>query len=58
MFWNKKPKNDSLEQVLKDNKNKFKVSQDGFISIDLSSKEAIKAIKKQVDKIEDIAVKA
>ncbi|EKO3395715.1 hypothetical protein K7V76_003011 [Vibrio fluvialis] len=58
MFWNRKPKDSSLEQTLKDNKRKFKVSRDGFISIDLSSEEAIKAIRKQVDKIEDIAVKA
>ncbi|WP_180980451.1 hypothetical protein [Vibrio diazotrophicus] len=57
MFWNRKPKESSLEQMLKDNKRKFKVSRDGFISIDLSSEEAIKAIRKQVDKIKDIAVK-
>lgn len=62
MFWNTKPKdnskNSSLEQVLKDNKSKFKVNRDGFISIDLASKDALKAIREQVDKIEDIAVKA
>lgn len=58
MFWNRKPKDSSLEQTLKDNKRKFKVSRDGYISIDLSSKEAIKAIREQVDKIEDVAVKA
>ncbi|EGQ7787109.1 TPA: hypothetical protein SLZ51_000777 [Vibrio cholerae] len=62
MFWNTKPKdnskNSSLEQVLKDNKSKFKVNHDGFISIDLASQDALKAIREQVDKIEDIAVKA
>ncbi len=58
MFWNRKPKESSLEQTLKDNKRKFKVNKDGFISIDLTSDEAIRAIKKQVEKIEDVAVKA
>lgn len=58
MFWSRKPKDSSLEQTLKDNKNKFKVSRDGYISIDLSSKEAIRAIRKQVDKIEGVTVKA
>ncbi|MCC2521059.1 hypothetical protein [Vibrio coralliilyticus] len=58
MFWNRKPKESSLEQTLKDNKRKFKVNNDGFISIDLTSDEAIRAIKKQVEKIEDVAVKA
>lgn len=54
----RKPKKRSLEQTLKDNKRKFKVNNDGFISLDLNSDEAIRAIKKQVDKIEDVAVKA
>ncbi|ELI5409499.1 hypothetical protein [Vibrio parahaemolyticus] len=58
MFWNRKPKESSLEQVLKDNKRKFKVNRDGFISIDLTSDEAIKAIKEQVDKIESVSLKA
>lgn len=56
--WIRKPKERSLEQTLKDNKRKFKVNSDGFISLDLNSDEAIRAIKKQVDKIEDVAVKA
>lgn len=58
LFCSRKPKDDSLEQTLKDNKRKFKVNKDGFISIDLNSDEAIRAIKKQVEKIEDVAVKA
>ncbi|MGL4223847.1 MAG: hypothetical protein ACRCSE_01690 [Vibrio sp.] len=62
MFWNNKikasDKNNSLEQLLKDNKSKFKVSRDGFISLDLASRDALSAIQKQVNKIEGIPVKA
>ncbi|EKO3566308.1 hypothetical protein P0E95_002666 [Vibrio metschnikovii] len=55
---NKEPKDNTLEKVLKDNKQKLKVNRDGFVSLDLSSKDAIRAIKAQVEKLEDVAIKA
>ncbi|EJK2113526.1 TPA: hypothetical protein ACGVAR_002222 [Vibrio vulnificus] len=59
MWWNsKEPKNNTLEKLLKDNKRKLKINRDGFVSIDLTSEEAMKAIREQVEKIEDVAVKA
>lgn len=40
---------------MKDNKNRFKINEDGFVSVDLSSKEAICAILVEVEKCKGIS---
>lgn len=46
-----------LARVLKENQDKLNLSKDGFVSVDLSNEEALKAIKKQMDKLEYINTK-
>ena len=41
-----------LARVLKENQDKLNLSKDGFVSVDLSNDEAIKAIRDQMDKLE------
>lgn len=41
-----------LARVLKENQDKLNLSKDGFVSVDLSNEEALKAIKNQMDKLE------
>ena len=43
-----------LARVLKESQDKLNLSKDGFVSVDLSNDEAIKAIKDQMDKLEGI----
>lgn len=57
-MWKRKTQEDQLEKALKENRNKLKISRDGFVSIDLNSKEALKAIREQIDKIKDVTVEA
>lgn len=41
-----------LARVLKENQDKLNLSKDGFVSVDLSNEEVLKAIKNQMDKLE------
>lgn len=41
-----------LARALKENKKKFSVSKDGYISIDLNNNEVVSEIKKQFEKLE------
>lgn len=43
-----------LARVLKENQDKLNLSKDGFVSVDLSNEEAMKAIRDQMDKLEGI----
>ncbi|MGT5986561.1 multidrug ABC transporter ATPase, partial [Escherichia coli] len=43
-----------LARVLKENQDKLNLSKDGFVSVDLSNKRAMDAIKAQMDKLEGI----
>jgi hypothetical protein len=43
-----------LARVLKENQDKLNLSKDGFVSVDLSNEEAMKAIRSQMDKLEGI----
>lgn len=43
-----------LARVLKENQDKLNLSKDGFVSVDLSNEEAMKAIIDQMDKLEGI----
>lgn len=43
-----------LARVLKENQDKLNLSKDGFVSVDLSNAEAMKAIREQMDKLEGI----
>lgn len=45
-----------LAKILKENKEKLNLSKDGFVSVDLSNEEAIKAINDQMDKLATIKV--
>lgn len=45
---------DRLSKVLKENKDKFQVSDDGFIMVNLESDKVRNAIKEQLDKIESL----
>ncbi|ORJ76883.1 multidrug ABC transporter ATPase, partial [Escherichia coli] len=40
-----------LARVLKENQDKLNLSKDGFVSVDLSNKRAMDAIKAQMDKL-------
>ncbi|MDJ0031444.1 MULTISPECIES: multidrug ABC transporter ATPase [Pantoea] len=43
-----------LARVLKENQDKLNLSRDGFVTVDLSNEETLKAIKNQVDKLEGV----
>ncbi|EMO8419316.1 multidrug ABC transporter ATPase [Escherichia coli] len=43
-----------MARVLKENQDKLNLSKDGFVSVDLSNKRAMDAIKAQMDKLEGI----
>ncbi|EFA9090587.1 hypothetical protein C2911_003830 [Escherichia coli] len=43
-----------LSKVLKENKDKFEVSDDGFIMVNLENDMVRKAIKEQLDKLESL----
>lgn len=43
-----------LSKVLKENKDKFEVSDDGFIMVNLENDKVRKAIKEQLDKLESL----
>ncbi|MDU4998206.1 MAG: multidrug ABC transporter ATPase [Enterobacteriaceae bacterium] len=43
-----------LAKVLKDNQDKLNLNKDGFVCVDLSNEDALKAIKDQMDKLESI----
>ncbi|MGL5345418.1 MAG: multidrug ABC transporter ATPase [Plesiomonas sp.] len=43
-----------LARVLKENQGKLNLSKDGFVSVDFSNEEAMKAIRDQMDKLEGI----
>ncbi|MBS9427847.1 MULTISPECIES: hypothetical protein [Photorhabdus] len=43
-----------LARVLKENKRKFAVSKDGYVSIDLNNKEVISEIKQRFEKFEEM----
>ncbi|MGV8004481.1 multidrug ABC transporter ATPase [Photorhabdus temperata subsp. temperata] len=43
-----------LARVLKENKKKFAVSKDGYISIDLNNKEVISEIRQRFEKFEEM----
>ncbi|EIA7674374.1 multidrug ABC transporter ATPase [Salmonella enterica subsp. enterica serovar Uganda] len=43
-----------LARVLKENQDKLNLSKDGFVSVNLSNEEAMKAIREQMDKLEGI----
>ncbi|WP_387464122.1 multidrug ABC transporter ATPase [Photorhabdus sp. RM323S] len=43
-----------LARVLKENKKKFAVSKDGYVSIDLNNKEVISEIKQRFEKFEEM----
>ncbi|AKE10942.1 hypothetical protein [Serratia liquefaciens] len=45
-----------LAKILKENKEKLNLSKDGFVSVDLSNEETIKAINDQMDKLATIKV--
>lgn len=46
-----------LAKVLKENKSKLNMNKDGFVSVDLSSEEALKAIRAQVNVLDGIKTK-
>jgi len=46
-----------LARVLKENQDKLNLSKDGFVSVDLSNEEALKAIKNQMDKLKYVSIK-
>ncbi|EDU64236.1 hypothetical protein Ec53638_0019 [Escherichia coli 53638] len=43
-----------MSKVLKENKDKFEVSDDGFIMVNLENDKVRKAIKEQLDKLESL----
>lgn len=43
-----------LAKVLKENQDKLNLNKDGFVCVDLSNEDALKAIKDQMDKLENI----
>ncbi|KMW71145.1 hypothetical protein TI10_22390 [Photorhabdus luminescens subsp. luminescens] len=43
-----------LARVLKENKKKFAVNKDGYISIDLNNNDVISEIEKQFEKLEKL----
>ncbi|WXP51943.1 multidrug ABC transporter ATPase [Escherichia coli] len=43
-----------LARASKENQDKLNLSKDGFVSVDLSNKRAMDAIKAQMDKLEGI----
>lgn len=43
-----------LARVLKENKKKFAVSKDGYVSIDLNNKEVISEIRQRFEKFEEM----
>lgn len=53
---NVKHSSSSLEKVLKDNQDKLQISRDGFVSIDLTSSKAVKALREQICKFKGVAV--
>ncbi|MBG6245538.1 multidrug ABC transporter ATPase [Candidatus Symbiopectobacterium sp. 'North America'] len=43
-----------LARVLKENQDKLNLTKDGYVSVDLSNENALKAIQAQMDKLENI----
>lgn len=43
-----------LTKALKDNKNSYTISRDGYVSLDLNNKEVVDAITRQIEKLGDI----
>lgn len=43
-----------LAKVLKENQDKLNLSKDGYVSVNMKNEEAVKAIKKQMGKLQGL----